>query len=308
MIENNKDITLDKWQKSLNYSQFQRFSFFEAKLLWEGNVNRQDVCDQFGVTANHFTREVREYKKHCNMNLEYDISKRTYKMRKSFQPVFTKSDPASYLELLKLYSTNSIPGLLSEMGSLVNCSITPEQNANIDKNILQLIIKAIHRLTGCKISYLSFRSNKITTRKIWPHALSWSGKRWHARAYDAERNDFIDIVLARIESVESITEPCAKSSVNDDMWHNLEVLEVIPNPELLPQIQKAIAREYGMKKKNKQFIWEIEIPQSLVGYFLDKYQLDEKNIDKRQKVIILKDQSILKKYSFKAYDSNSSRV
>jgi len=302
MVVKNKKISkkeIGEWMESLNYSQFQRLCFFETKLMWEGKVNRQDVCEQFGVSANHFTREIREYKNHCLKNLEYDNTERTYIARETFKPLFSKSGVDSYLSLLRTYNTNSIPGLMSEMGSAVSCNVMPEPNIAVDEETLKKVLEAIHNSLGCEIQYISFSSAKLTKKMIWPHSLAWSGKRWHARSYDADKDQFNDIVLARIDKASIVYQQAEKSIADDDQWNEVEKFDVVPNQSFSKEMQVAVAREYGMRKVDNKYVWKVTIVKSMVGYFLDNYQLDEdKNMNGR-KSLELKDQTIIEKYSFK---------
>lgn len=302
MVVRSKKITkkeVESWKDSLNFAQFQRLSFFETKLIWEGKVNRSDVCDHFGVTANHFTREIRDYKKYCQNNLEYDNAERAYVAKETFKPIFSKSDAQSYLSLLRPYSLNSTPGLMSEMGTNVSCSFVPEPEVSINEEILQMIIEAIHSSLGCRIEYISFSSDVVSTKKIWPHSLAWSGKRWHARSYDSEKDQFNDIVLSRIDKAELIYDQAKKNLDDDSQWNETETLTIVPNPAFAKNKQKAIAREYGMKQKGDDYFWNLECRKSMIGYFLDNYHLDEDNINTRQKLLKLTNDEILQDYSFK---------
>ncbi len=56
--------------QSLPFAQQQRLRFIESMVLWEGTVQRQRVCDVFGINPNHVTRDLQIYKQHYPKSLE----------------------------------------------------------------------------------------------------------------------------------------------------------------------------------------------------------------------------------------------
>lgn len=294
------------WLASLSYAQQQRLRFFEARLLWEGQVNRQDVCAQFRVTPNHFTREVRGYQHYFPDNIWYDISRRTYRPRKKFQARFSTGRPEEYLALLKLYTHNPSPTIMTEMGSPVACEVLGEPQGQVGREVLQEILAAIHGQCGCQIKYQSFSAPSVTTRTVWPHALAWAGYRWHVRAYDAKRKAYVDLVLVRISSASSGDIPLPGDAGEDADWLETEMIEIVPNPDFSISQQGVIAKEYGMEKRPNGYVWPVTLRRCLIPYFLYRYRLDE---DRRGQTtrrafstqrIVVRDQSIIAKYIFPA--------
>lgn len=295
--------TKSDWLASLSFTQHQRFRYFEARLLWEGQVNRQDVCRQFGVTANHFTREVRDYRLYFPQNIWYDISGRTYRPTEKFHAEFASGDPEEYLALLKIYAKTSSQALLVEMGTSAVCEVLDDPICNINRIVLQKIISAIRGKLGCKIKYQSFSTPNVINRIIWPHALVFTGYRWHIRAYDGKRKTFVNLALSRINSVSQEDKSIPNDADVDFDWIETEKLEIIPNPDLSPSQQNIVANEYGMTENSNGYSWIVTLRRCMIPYFLHRYRLDDvwKPGNARYALthrIIILDHSIIEKHAF----------
>ena len=292
-----------QWADRLSYAQKQRLRYFESRLIWEGQVNRRSVCEQFGVTANHFTRDLGDYKRHLPYNIWYDVSSRAYRPTPKFNAQFTSGDPEEYLALLRLYSHNRSPALMAELGVYVSSDATLEPQERINRQALQEVLKAIREKHGLTISYQSFTRENPATRTIWPHALAWSGDRWHARVYDEKRSEYIDIALARITEVIRSGQPAIEDLEDDVDWLEQAVVEVIPNPDLsLPQ-QTAIAMEYGMDKVDGSYVWPVRMRRCLIPYFLYRYRLDMPTPDRKRhgfptQRVIVRNPDIVSEFAF----------
>lgn len=294
-----------KWVEQLSYAQKQRLRYFESRLIWEGLVNRNSICDQFGVTPNHFTRDVRDYKRNFPNNIWYDVSARAYRPTPKFNAQFTVGDPEEYLSLLKLYSQNGYPTLMAELGVHVLSDAIKKPQEKVNRQVLQAVLKSIREEHGLTISYQSFSREKPTSRTIWPHALAWSGDRWHARAYDENRNKYIDVVLSRIAEVFSSGHPPIEGLEDDMEWIEHEIINVIPNPILSASQQRAIAMEYGMDKVGNNYVWSVGMRRCLIPYFLYRYRLDIPTPERKRhgfptQRIIVRDPDIVPKYAFPA--------
>src|SRR5699024_7252954 len=142
--------------------------------------------------------EMRAYKEHFPQNVWYDETSRSYRPTETFQPGLASSEPGEYLALLRAHAQHPADALRTELGGDVPCdSIRPPEGI-IDKFILRGILQAIHRRYGCSLQYQSFSRAKSERRTIWPHALVWTGDRWHVRAFDDARRMHIDLALTRI--------------------------------------------------------------------------------------------------------------
>lgn len=295
--------TASEWLNGLNYAQRQRLRFFDAKLLWEGRVTREDVRGQFGVTKNHFTRDVSEYRQFYPHNFEADPWKGGYRPKASFKPVFATGQSEEYLALLRIYSAMPLAPVLAELGTSVPTAMPLEPAGKIDQKVLCTVLRAIHERAGVEISYQSFTQDEPSTRTMWPHALIWSGERWYVRAFDSRRKTYLDLALQRILKAGHTADPLPADAGKDEEWQNMEVVEIVPNPLLSKPQQKAVADEYGMVETRKGYVWQVELRICLIPYFLQRHRLDDKRPPKTRsgvptQRIMAKDPEVVKKYAF----------
>lgn len=291
------------WISGLNHGQRQRLRFLESRLLWEGELNRQDVCNEFGVTPNHFTREMRAYKDHFPQNVWYDETSRSYRPTEDFQPGLASGDPGEYLALLRAHAQHPADALRTELGGDVPCDALRPPEGVIDKTILRGILQAIHQGHGCSLQYQSFSRARSERRTVWPHALAWTGDRWHVRAFDKARRMHIDLALTRITSLQGADIPRPSEAASDIEWETTETIEVIPNPGLSAGQQNVIAREYNMSRRGKGWVWEVTLRRCLTPYFLFRFRLDEDRSDKTRdgfplQRIVLRDPRVRTRYAF----------
>lgn len=298
---------LRQWMDDLGFAQRQRLRFFEARLLWEGQINRGAVCEQFDVTPNHVTREIADYRYYFPRNLEYDVTARAYRPTRQFKPQFSTGDSAEYLSLLKLYAVNPASVVVTELGSPIAAEILPDPQGQLSQVVLQQLLRAIHSGIGLRISYLSFSQSEEKERDIWPHAFLSNGDRWHVRAYDSRRKNYIDVVPQRITKAALLNEELPKEAGADCDWQEKEQIDVVPNPHFTLEQQALIAQEYGMKKIDGKYVWRVELRRCLVKYFLFRHRLDHRDEKSdsplnSQLRIALRDPAVAKKFGFDAAD------
>lgn len=263
--------------EKLGFSQRQRLTFIEAVAYWEGAVDRPRVSNAFNVSENHVTKDFRFYKDTFPGNLQYDESSRVYRPTRRFRPRIGKGSAEEYLSLLRNYveSGNSVATPLS--GGVVSADAVPYPQSHLDSAVLNAITRAITAKTGLLISYQSMNRSQPASRRIWPHALLFGGTRWHTRAYDEERGQFIDLVLQRILSAKSIDKESPISVKSDLAWSRMALVEVVPSRALSTGQAAVIAKEFGMQKTARHWVWSVRLRECLVGYFIYLHRLDLPN-------------------------------
>ncbi|MDV6316253.1 WYL domain-containing protein [Idiomarina sp. HP20-50] len=300
-----QQTALESWLNQLSPAQQQRLRFLEAKLVWEGKINRKAICEQFDLTPNHITREISDYRNYFPQNLSYDVTARAYQATEKFEPYFFKYEPGEYLSLLKLYATDESSTILSELASPIAAEVLAEPMGKLQQHVLQLLIRAVHSHTGLRIAYLSFSQAREIERDIWPHTFIWNGDRWHVRAFDKLRHEYIDIVPQRITKVAALNRQLPTSATEDHDWIESEQLSVIPNPNFSKKQQAMIGQEYGMEEIGKQLTWRVNLRRCLIPYFLFRYRLDQLN-DTTQNRIVLKNKDLVRRFAFAYKQSNTS--
>lgn len=298
-----KRLPLSEWQKSLTPAQRQRLRFFEARLFWEGQVNRHDICNQFGITLNHVTREIADYRHYFPKNLDYDVSARTYRPNEHFRAKFGKVDPNEYLALLRLFATNPSPILAAELGAPTKADIIPESSGRLNQAVLRTLLQAVHNNAGVVITYQSFSQKDVTKCEVWPQSFVWTGDRWHVRVYDGCRKTYIDILPQRITKAAPLLKQLPVKTGTDIDWREFEVIEVIPHPAFTELQKEMIAQEYGMEKTPDGHVWRVALRRCIIPYFLHRHHLD---VDHGKRThngiptqsIVLKDLSIISRFGF----------
>lgn len=263
------------WLNSLSFAQKQRLQFIEAMLIWDGSVQRRDVCKVFDITPNHLTRDIKRYRTNHKEALEYDVESRTYRRGRRFKPLLASGSAEEYLALLQAHCASHSTSVLPAMGYVAHAESIPMPAGVIDPNVLRLIMHALRNEVGVTLTYQSFSEVNPAARIIWPHVLVHTGERWHVRAYDAKRQGFRDFVLSRCSNAASNSASRPVSATDDDMWRELEEVEIVPAPRLPETQQAVIAKEFGMTPDaSGKPVWAQSIRKSLVGYFLVRYRLD----------------------------------
>lgn len=280
----------------LRFSQRQRLTYIEAIAYWEGAIDRPRVSSAFKISENHVTKDFRLYKDAFPENLQYDESERVYRPTKQFRHRIGRGSADEYLSLLRAHAEQRDGGLLPASAIAVVTDAVPIPKGTVDGVILNRITRAITSGTGMEVSYQSKNREVPALRKIWPHALLFGGTRWHARAYDEERNQFIDLVLQRILSAKPIQLPRPQSVNQDKEWKTMVNIDVIPRRSFSPSQAEVVAREFGMVRKGRQWMWSARLRECLAGYFIYLHRLDLDTEQDTERVIELRDPSLADLY------------
>ncbi len=275
------------------FSQRQRLTFIESIAYWEGAVDRNRVSSAFKVSENHVTKDFRLYKEAFPGNLQYDESQRTYRPSRRFKPHIGRGSAEEYLSLLRSHVEQNTGNALPLLES-IHADVTPQPKGILNIAILNAFTRAIASGTGLNIQYQSMNSGKPRPRKIWPHALVFGGTRWHARAYDAERESWIDVVLQRVLTAKLVADLHPLTDTQDKEWETMVTIEVMPKRGLTSNQANVVAQEFGMVQIGDNWVWEVKLRECLAGYFIYLYRLDVKGDARRR--IELKDPAIADKY------------
>lgn len=264
------------WLNLLSFAQRQRLQFIEAMLIWDGSVQRSDVCKVFDVTPNHLTRDIKRYRTNHPNALEYDPETRAYRQGHKFKPLLASGSASEYLVLLQAYSAIQSASVLPAMGHITQAESLAQPTGSIDAEVLKLIMHALRQRTGVALTYQSLGESDPVPRTLWPHTLVFTGERWHVRAYDGRRQEFRDFVLTRCSGAKALGESSPVQATEDLQWDATEQVEVVPAARLSSSQQIVIAREFGMSKatSSDRFAWTGEIRKCLVGYFLYRHRLE----------------------------------
>lgn len=280
--------------QKLRFPQRQRLTFIESVVYWEGKVDRPRVSSAFNVSENHVTKDFRLYKEAFPKNLQYDESTRVYRPTRGFKPRIGKGSPEEYLSLLKSHAEHPLVDIVPALGSSVLSDAVPQPHGKLEGAVLNAITRSISSGQGLTIQYQSMNRAQPTIRNVWPHALVFSGTRWHVRAYDENHRGFIDLVLQRFLSAKPLGDKAPLTAASDQHWNHRIDVEVIPRHRLTSSQAEVIAREFGMTAKGRGWCWKVALRECLVKYFIYLYRLDVAEDPWRR--IDLKDPTLIKRY------------
>ncbi len=86
----------------------QRLEFVDFICFWEGEINRSDITNRFGVSAPQASTDLTAYQQAAPGNLQYDLSAKRYVTTPEFKPRFIKPNADRYLAQLTGLATEVI--------------------------------------------------------------------------------------------------------------------------------------------------------------------------------------------------------
>lgn len=230
--------------KTIPKAQERRLQFIDFRLRWQGQLNRVDLMEHFGISTPQASLDVALYLSLAADNLEYDKTARTYVATDQFEPLFRRTSGGRYLAELFALKGGILEPAASFIGRSPACDIAPSPARMVDDRTLARINRAILEGKSAHVVYQSMSSTDPSERWITPHALAYDGFRWHIRAFCHKREEYTDFVLARIlDLIETGTKPVPN---RDDQWETIVDLVLAPHPGLTPGARKVIELDYGM--------------------------------------------------------------
>lgn len=276
-------------QSSLKVEQ--RYEFIEFRLFWQGQINRSDLMDAFGISTQQASLDLKAYGESAPENLAYDARLRTYRPAANFAPRYFHPDAAGYLSQLQAVNLGLVTAEEVWISDFPAYGATPTPARGVAPEILRAVLAAARKRRALQVTYQSMSQAEPTRRWIEPHALAFDGFRWHARAFCRKDQCFKDFLLSRILAVGE-TEPGSRSPEEDVAWHREILLEIAPHPGLSDAQRRAIELDYGMTDGKA----EITVRQALLFYALKRLGLDTDPAACRpqdQQIVLLNRDSVL---------------
>lgn len=249
---------------AVRWSQERRLEFIDARLCWDGRLNRSDLCESFGISVPQASVDIARYIELAPGNLAYDKRTRSYLAEPRFRPAFSATGVEQFLRGLVVESELAGP-------SAVPFAAVPVPGRRIDLAVLRPLWRAIREGTGLRVTYQSLTHAQPQERTLTPHALAHDGYRWHVRAYCHTRKAFRDFVIARVQKVLAAAE-AGRSAADDHDWNTYVTLVLAPHPKLGAAHRRAIELDYGMVKGRVG----LKCRKALVFYTLHHLRLDER--------------------------------
>lgn len=251
----------------MRWSVERRLELIEFRLHWEGRLNRRDLVEAFGVSAQQASADIARYEELAPGNMEYDRSTKSYARAKKFKPALIDPSASDYLNELRLIAEGLSDA--SWIGEPPPVGLLPVHARAIDSTRLRDVLAAIRAGDAIEILYQSFSRPDPEWRWIRPHALGFDAIRWHARAWCLRSATFKDFSLARIQNTREV-KPFPLDSKTDRDWLESVNLVVVPDPSLSPAQRKAVELEYGMKEGKLK----VPVRRAFLTYALRRLGLD----------------------------------
>ena len=244
------------------WAAMERLRFIERAAWWRGIVGRQDVMEVFGVGPAQVSADFQKYLELNPGSLAYSLSRKRYEgqpgMKRLLDACTLEDAITQFIDRagrLPVTGRQDAPG-----SNRVDWLVLPDRRA--PEEVERRVFYAVLHGMKLEVLYASAHGKSRGWRKLMPHALAWSGHRWHARAWCLEKLAYQDFVLGRMEEArwpEAVPEPLP---VRDVAWETYTTVEVRPHSALEDEQQIVIAQEFRMEKRRLR----IRVRQAMVQY------------------------------------------
>jgi WYL domain len=273
-----------------SWSARQRLEFIEFRLFWDGEINRQEIVDRFGISIPQASADVGAYRTLAPENIEYSTTKKRYVATQNFEARLIAPNAERYLAQLRAISDGVITTLDTFMETTPDVVAMPIPSRLVDPPTLRALLRAIKSQRSMRIEYQSLNANRPEPmwREITPHAFGWDGLRWHVRAFCHLELIFKDFIISRFLKVGQEGPP-AKSGSDDRDWNTDFEVVLVPNPQLSADQKQTIERDYGMSDGRAV----VRVRRAMLYYFDKRLRLDvaEKQDRPRETPVIVQNRN-----------------
>ncbi len=271
-----------KGRQGAHWGRDRRLEFIDYRLRWDGQINRINLTDFFGISIPQASLDLTMYTKLAPNNLEYDPRARVYRATDSFHSIYETSSLERYLDDLLRVAVQ--PEALHEsfLGWHSPVSSIPRLGRRLDADVVGEILKAIRECGSVEVTYQSMSNPDGIERKLTPHALVHDGYRWHVRAYCHKRKDFRDFLLSRVIQAQK-DDHDIECNYKDAAWNKMVEVVIIAHPELRPAQRRLIESDYAMVNGEVR----LECRQALLHYLLFQLNLTDAQAIQRPEAVQL---------------------
>lgn len=256
----------------INWGVERRLEFIEFRLSWEGGVRRSDIMSAFKVSEPQASKDLTLYQERAPGNAIYDKVSKRYVFGEGFRPVFLQGGPDEYLTRLRSFGEGLTDPRDSWLGMRPEVDVVLTPAREVSDECLRAVLSAYRAGGSIEIRYQSMSPERPepTWRRITPHAFGFDGLRWHARGYCHLTDNFKDFLLPRILGSRDPGE-AGRPGTEDELWQERFAVRIAPHPDLGPQQQAIVAKDYGMTDKDGTRI--LEVRYAMLFYFLKRLNL-----------------------------------
>lgn len=220
----------------------QRNVLLGAIAIWEGRLTNRRLRELFNLSSVRASEWIREFRDSHKNWLRQDTKTKSFLATPHSYEVAerqgTEDALSHYLDLVGI-PTHPAPGQTPRAMWAAFPDLSPPK-----PRIFAAISKAIADQRDVRITYRSMAEPTPHHRTLTPHNIVRAGRRWHVRAYCAERDDFRDFTLRRIEAIEPLDSHSGRSETDDVAWQTLVKVRLQAHPILSIPQQELIRFEY----------------------------------------------------------------
>lgn len=209
------------------------FEFIDLILLYEGGITSSRLREYLDVSNVQASRVIAAYSDAFPRNIEVDKGggRGRYRIGKHFKSGSSDSNIWSYLKL------SSNDGAIKVINPVFDLTAVKAED-------FRAISTSIRKQVGLRCLYKSMNNPKGVERLLFPHALTFVGRRWRVRAFDSEHAEFRDFNLGRLDRIELTDVSSEQEVLHDKDWGREISLQLIAHPQLSPEQQRLIRCEF----------------------------------------------------------------
>lgn len=249
----------------------QRYWMLELLAFWEGQVNTKPLMHAFNISRQSASAIINKYLASNEDTLAYDVTQKAYVVTSAFNPKFINKTVDEYFDWQQV---GKIPSFQSRELSTSQIRIQPLPRY-VDPLVMRPLLKAMKSKTAVDCEYLSVTNNASLGRLIYPHTFVKAANRWHVRGFCALRNNYLDFVLSRFQSVEYDGGEALHTEKGDVKWNTFVELIFAPDPRLSDVQKQTIEKDFNMNDGRLT----VKARGALVKYTLDDLQIKTKMLE-----------------------------
>lgn len=207
-------------------------SNLETVLTWEGAIDNERIRQLLDVKAVWASRLMGELVKRMGRRARRASAHAPLEFA---DPRSARRSPDEYLRIVNTHPERLTGGFVED--ARVDLSAVAPQ-------VFSTLFRAVKQQAGVQIVYRSMSSPAGSERVIFPHAFVRAPRRWHVRAWCAQRLGFRDFTLGRMASAQLLDTSNAHPREDDAQWLRMLELVVVAHPALTVAQQEMISHEY----------------------------------------------------------------
>lgn len=244
----------------------ERLKFIEFCLFWEGRISRPRIKEQFGISSQQASSDIKKYKELFPHNIEYSLEKRRYLKTDKFTLEYMKSASEEYVHFLESVAQKSLTQQETWIKEFPVIDSVAIPSRKTDDKVFKNLISAMNGGMSVEIRYTARTSTNSSIKRITPLALGNDSNRWHLRAYNHDGDRYSDYVLSRITKAIKF-EKSEATLKNDAGWNAFITIQLGPYKKLGKPKQDALEYEYRMKNGS----FNVRCRKAMLFYYLRRY-------------------------------------